>query len=93
MGEELSAQFLAELWRLQEEAGLTNAQLARDLGCKRSYLSRVKAGGRKSNISYEFALRAARRFPELKPLLDPVVLEIEKETTINRDVSGTEEAQ
>ena len=81
MGEEISAQFLAALWRLQDEAGLTNAQLARDLGCKRSYLSRVKAGGRKSNISYEFALRAARRFPELRQLLSPDVLDVTSSVT------------
>lgn len=76
MDDELSARFLAALWRLQDEAGLTNAQLARDLGCKRSYISRVQAVDRRSNISYGFALRAARRFPELRLLLDPDVLEI-----------------
>lgn len=71
MGSELSATFLRALWVEQAEAGISDAQLARDLGCDRAYISRLKGdANRPSNISMEFAVRAGTRFPALRVLLN-----------------------
>lgn len=64
MTTETTREFLQRLWALQAEAGVTNAQLARILGCGASYVRHLKAGRRKV-IGLRIALAAARRFPEL----------------------------
>lgn len=64
MTEEITARFLDRLWQLQEQAGLTNAALARLLGCDASYIRHLKAG-RRRRLGLNIALAATRRFPEL----------------------------
>lgn len=71
MGSELSEVFLQHLWRLQAEAGISDAELARRMGHERSYISRLKSETDKTrNVSLSFAVRAVRLFPELRGVLD-----------------------
>lgn len=68
MTEATTTQFLTELWRLQEQRGLTDAEMARLLGISHPYLSRLKTGERKPR-SLAIALSMVREFPELAPFL------------------------
>jgi len=60
-----SVAFLEELWRLQKAAGLTDTQLAREIHHERTYLSRLRSGAVAPHISFDFACKAAERFPSL----------------------------
>ena len=73
MSNDLSARFLRLLWVEQQRAGLTSARLAREIGCKRSYLSRLHHSTR-AHLSFEFVARAARCFPTLALFVSSVVL-------------------
>jgi transcriptional regulator with XRE-family HTH domain len=73
MNDDLSARFLRLLWLEQQRAGLSSAQLARLIGCKRSYVSRVQHSTR-AHLSFEFVARAARCFPTLALFVSSVVL-------------------
>lgn len=73
MSNDLSARFLRLLWLEQQRAGLNSAQLARLIGCKRSYLSRLRHSTR-AHLSFEFVVRAARCFPTLAVFVTGVVL-------------------
>ena len=73
MTDDLSARFLRLLWLEQRRAGLSSAQLARLIGCKRSYLSRLHHTTR-AHLSFEFVARAARCFPTLAVFVTGVVL-------------------
>lgn len=82
MNDDLSARFLRLLWFEQQRAGLSSAQLARLIGCKRSYLSRLHHSTR-AHLSFEFVARAARCFPTLALFVSSVVLaDIERIRTI-----------
>lgn len=70
---DLSARFLRLLWLEQRRAGLSSAQLARLIGCKRSYVSRIQNSTR-AHLSFEFVVRAARCFPTLALFVSSVVL-------------------
>jgi plasmid maintenance system antidote protein VapI len=65
MSEEVTRAFLVRLWELQAEAGISNADLARRLGCHPSYIRHLKIGDRK-RIGLDIALNAAKIFPELR---------------------------
>ncbi len=65
MPPELAEAFLARLWELQAEQGLSGSALARDLGVSPGYISRMKRGARGHRLSLNFAHRATQRFPEL----------------------------
>lgn len=65
MPEDVTRQFLARLWELQAEAGLSNGQLARLLGCSPSYVSHLRAGRRGRQVGLTLTLAAIRRFPDL----------------------------
>ncbi len=73
MSNDLSARFLRLLWLEQKRAGLSSAALARLIGCKRSYLSRLHHSTR-AHLSFEFVARAARCFPTLALFVSSVVL-------------------
>ena len=73
MNDDLSARFLRLLWLEQQRLGLSSAQLARLIGCKRSYVSRVQHSTR-AHLSFEFVVRAARCFPTLALFVSSVVL-------------------
>ena len=73
MNDDLSARFLRLLWLEQQRLGLSSAQLARLIGCKRSYVSRVQHSTR-AHLSFEFVARAARCFPTLALFVSSVVL-------------------
>ena len=66
--------FLAALWRLQEEAGLSDSELARTLSVHYSLISHTKAGRRR--LGRKLILAAVEQFPSLGSLLSlnvPVV--------------------
>ena len=65
MSEENTRQFLARLWELQDASGISNAELARTLGCSPSYIRHMKAGRKGRRIGLHIALAAVRRFPDL----------------------------
>lgn len=69
MSEEITQQFLARLWELQAEAGVSNTELALILGCSPSYIRHMKAGRKGKRIGLHIALAAVRRFPELGSFL------------------------
>ena len=73
MNDDLSARFLRLLWFEQQRVSLSSAQLARLIGCKRSYLSRLHHSTR-AHLSFEFVARAARCFPTLALFVSSVVL-------------------
>ena len=88
MNDDLSARFLRLLWLEQKRAGLSSAQLARLIGCKRSYLSRVQHSTR-AHLSFEFVARAARCFPTLAVFVTSVVLaDIDRIRTITDASEG-----
>lgn len=66
MSDEQAAAFLARLLEIQGELGLNNARFAREIGATPSHISHLRAGRKGQRISLAFALRAARRFPELR---------------------------
>lgn len=88
MPPEVASAFLARLWELQAEHGLTGAALARELGISEPYLSRLKRGIRGQRLSVNFVHRAVQRFPELAFFLTSG-LPIIKDDSIIR--SATEE--
>jgi len=73
MTEETTRDFLARLWQLKLDAKMSNVELARHLGCSPSYISHLRRGrpGKGSQVGLEFALNAARLFPELRSFLLP----------------------
>ncbi len=56
--------FLAKLWEMQAEAGLSDAALARDMGVSHSHVSRAKHDPTRV-FGVKFLLGACDRFPEL----------------------------
>lgn len=62
--------FLARLWELQADAGLTDADLARQMGVDQALISRAKRDHPKT-VGSKFLLRAGTVFPELGFLLFP----------------------
>ncbi len=78
MSKEVTLAFLKRLWELQAEAGMSNAEVARILGCSPSYIRHMKAGR-----------NAAQRFPELRSFFLPSELPVG-----NTDVlAGNESAE
>ncbi len=69
MSEETTRKFLERLWMLQEQAGLTNTQLARLIGASPSYVAHLKAGHRGKRLGLRYALMAVEQFPELRVFL------------------------
>jgi transcriptional regulator with XRE-family HTH domain len=71
MTEEMTRRFLTRLWELQADAGLTNAELARRLGCSASYIHHIKTGrpGRGKSLGLNLVLAAVSLFPELNSFL------------------------
>lgn len=88
MDERTAADFLARLWRLQSDARLSDAALARTLGYDPSYICLLKLG-RRSNPSLEFVMAAARRFPPLTGFLLPSELRVSNTAvpTVNDDAA------
>lgn len=82
MNPEQSEAFLARLWELQDEAGLSKRGLARELGVSRAYIQMLRSGKRGSHLSANFALLAAARFPELRVLLSLIVPTVDDSDTI-----------
>lgn len=76
MSEETTKEFLARLWELQAEAGISNADLARRLGIHPSYVRHMKAGRRGKQIGLDLAVRAATLFPELRRFFLPSELPV-----------------
>ena len=77
MSEEQAAALLARLLAVQQELGLTDTQLARELGLRHGgYIARLRAGQKGRRLTLAFALRAAGRFPELRVFLLPTDLPI-----------------
>lgn len=73
MPEEITRQFLARLWELQADAGLSDAALARRLEVHRTYISHMKSGRKGRRLTMDFALRAIREFPPLAVFLTPEI--------------------
>jgi hypothetical protein len=71
MSEEVTRKFLARLWALQAEAGLSNAELAERIGCDASYISHLRAWRRRRRLGLDIALGAASVFPELRAFFLP----------------------
>ncbi len=59
------ATFLARLWEIQGQRGLTDAALADLIGIDRPYMSRLKSGLRGQRPSARLVLSIVRAFPEL----------------------------
>lgn len=75
MSEEVTRAFLARLWELQAEAGMSNAELSRRLGCHPSYIRHLKIRDRR-RIGLDIALNAASLFPELRRFFLPTELPV-----------------
>lgn len=76
MSEETTKQFLARLWSLQDADGLSNAELSRRIGCDASYIGHLRAGRKGKRVGLDFALGAARLYPELRGFFLPSELPV-----------------
>jgi transcriptional regulator with XRE-family HTH domain len=61
--------FLARLWELQAEAGLSDSALAEQLGVSQSYVSRLRSGDRGQRLTINIVGRAVHVFRELASFL------------------------
>ncbi len=92
MSKEVTLAFLKRLWELQAEAGMSNAEVARILGCSPSYIRHMKAGRKGKQIGLSIALNAAQRFPELRSFFLPSELPVGN-TDVLAGNESTEEGQ
>lgn len=76
MDGETTKAFLMRLWELQSEAGISNADLARRLGCDPSYIRHMKAGRKGGRIGLDIAMKASALFPELRRFFLPSELPV-----------------
>lgn len=81
------ATFLKRLSELQQDAGMTDADLARAMGVDQSLISRVKRSD-PPTFGIKFALGACDRFPELRFLLFPDVPILTSDVPVLTDGEG-----
>ncbi len=75
MDEQTTRDFLQRLWKAQNDAVVSNAELARRLDCDASYITHLKQERKRHpRLGAAFVLNAARHFPELRSFLLPAEL-------------------
>ncbi len=91
MNEETTREFLQRLWQAQDDAGVSNAELARRLECDASYITHLRLGRRDyPKLGAAFVLNAARHFPDLRSFLLPAELLVGN-TSVPTNHGGTEQ--